>query len=385
MSGLTAWITAQWVRRGWGARLMWPLHLLMLALVRLRRQLFAMGWLSTTRLAVPVLVVGNRVVGGAGKTPTTLAVLAHLQARGHRPGVLSRGHGRMTTGDRPDDLPLLLDTQSASALSAREVGDEPWLIWRRAQVPMAIHASRGLAGQALLVAHPEIDILVCDDGLQHLALARDVEVVVFDERGAGNGWLLPAGPLREPIDAPTHPGMRMPPLVLYNAPHASTDLPGHLVHKKLGAPRPWADWLHGKWPSDEALATQLEQLHRAPAPEVWAIAGIAQPSRFFEGLSAQGWHFTPCPLADHDALAVLPWPTTARHVLMTEKDAVKIRSDRVQAHSPGVTLWVVGLDFQPDADFWQALDLRLPPAPSLPPTPGRWPRTTETPDGHPTD
>ena len=363
MSGLAAWITAQWPRRGWGARLMWPLHLLMLTLVTLRRQLFALGWLKSTRLPVPVLVVGNRVVGGAGKTPTTLAILAHLQARGHRPGVLSRGHGRHMSSGQEGARPLLLDAQSAQALSAREVGDEPWLIWRRAQVPMAIHARRALAGQALLAAHPEIDLLVCDDGLQHLALARDLEVVVFDERGAGNGWLLPAGPLREPIHAPTHPAMQNAPLVLYNAPQPSTDLPGHLVHKQLAEPRPWAEWLTGHTSVATASSWLLEDLRRAPADQVWAIAGIAQPQRFFDGLSANGWRFTPCPLADHDALTTLPWPATARHVLMTEKDAVKIRAEHVQAHSPGATLWVVGLDFRPDDDFWRALDARLPPAP----------------------
>lgn len=363
MSGLAAWITAQWPRRGWGACLMWPLHLLMLTLVTLRRQLFALGWLRSTRLPVPVLVVGNRVVGGAGKTPTTLAILAHLQARGHRPGVLSRGHGRQKDAGDNAARPVLLDAQSAPSLSAREVGDEPWLIWRRAQVPMAIHAKRALAGQALLAAHPEIDLLVCDDGLQHLALARDVEVVVFDERGAGNGWLLPAGPLREPVHAPTHPGMEQSTLVLYNAPQASTDLPGHLVRKQLGAPRLWAEWLNQEASSDDTLARLTSELRLGPAHEIWAIAGIAQPQRFFDGLSAQGWHFTPCPLADHDALTTLPWPATARHVLMTEKDAVKIRAQHVQAHSPGATLWVVGLDFRPDDDFWRALDARLPPVP----------------------
>jgi len=362
---LVQWITAQWPRRTWGSRLMWPLHGLMLTLVVLRRRWYAWGWLRSTRLSVPVLVVGNRVVGGAGKTPTTLAVLAHLQQRGHRPGLLSRGHGRAMPEGPQAHAPLLLDAGSASHLSAQQVGDEPWLIWRRTGVPMAIHATRALAGQALLAAHPEIDLLVCDDGLQHLALMRDVEIVVFDERGAGNGWLLPAGPLREPIDAPTHPAMRATPLVLYNAATPSTPLPGHLVHKRLGTPTRWADWLAQKPVTQDTNEASLAELRQGPAQAVWAIAGIAQPQRFFDGLSAQGLRFTPCPLADHADLSTLPWPQTARHVLMTEKDAVKIRPEQVQAHSPGATLWVVALDFHPEDSFWQALDARLPPRPGL--------------------
>jgi tetraacyldisaccharide 4'-kinase len=369
MNPLALWITAQWPKRGWGACLMWPLHRLMLGLVAVRRQLYACGWLTSTRLSVPVLVVGNRVAGGAGKTPTTLAVLQHLQMRGYRPGLLSRGHGRAMQKGQAAQAPLLLNAINAPQLSAQHVGDEPWLIWRRAQVPIAVHAKRALAGQTLLKAHPEIDLLVCDDGLQHLALARDIEIVVFDERGAGNGWLLPAGPLREPVDAPTHSGMKVAPLVLYNAAAPSTRLPGHLVGKGLAAPQLWSDWLmQGSAmtaPQAAALDTsdRLTALRQSPANEVWAIAGIAQPQRFFEGLSAQGLHFTPCPLPDHASLSTLPWPTSARHVLMTEKDAVKIRPGQAHAHSPDATLWVVALDFRPEDSFWQALDARLPPRP----------------------
>jgi len=362
---LVLWITAQWPRRGWGACLMWPLHALMLGLVALRRHLYAWGWLTSTRLSVPVLVIGNRVAGGAGKTPTTLAVLNHLKQRGHRPGLLSRGHGRTKPQGPNAQAPMVLDTTSAPRLSAQDVGDEPWLIWRRTGVPMAIHAQRALAGQVLLRAHPEIDILVCDDGLQHLALERDLEIIVFDERGAGNGWLLPAGPLREPFDAPTHPAIQAEPLVLYNAAAPSTSLAGHLVHKHLGTPQPWVDWLTQTLCTAAATEASLDDLRQCPPQDVWAIAGIAQPQRFFDALHAQGLRFTPRPLADHAKLSALPWPTTARHVLMTEKDAVKIQPWQVQAHSPGATLWVSALDFHPEDSFWRALDARLPPGPSL--------------------
>ena len=140
------------------------------------------------RADVPVIVVGNVSAGGAGKTPVTLALLEHLRARGWHPGVVSRGYGRRTTDCR--------EVRSDSL--ALDVGDEPLLIARRAQVPVFVARQRMQAVQALRQAHPRINLIVCDDGLQHLALARDVEICVFNDEGVGNGWLLPAGPLREP-------------------------------------------------------------------------------------------------------------------------------------------------------------------------------------------
>ena len=176
-------LRAAWTRRGPVAVLLWPLSRLYGALAaRERRRAVSM------RLPVPVVVIGNVVAGGAGKTPTTLAVVAHLKARGWRPGILSRGHGR----DTDDCREVLPDSDP------RAVGDEPLLLRQRAKVPVFVATRRAEAGRALLAAHPDCDLLVCDDGLQHLALARDVEICVFDARGVGNGWLLPAGPLREP-------------------------------------------------------------------------------------------------------------------------------------------------------------------------------------------
>ena len=347
---LSDWLMARWPRRTWATRALWPLHLIMSALVALRRTAYALGWARVNTLPVPVLVVGNRIVGGAGKTPSVIAILAHLQARGHRPGLLTRGHGRQST-----EATLLLDDASAAALNARQVGDEPWLIWRRTHVPTAIDARRARGGLALLAHHPDIDILVCDDGLQHLALARDIEVVVFDERGQGNGWLLPAGPLREPIDAPSPPSTRGQPLVLYNAPATTTPLPGFVVHKRLLAPRPWQEWLRG----DAQHVASHFALQQARPDQVWAVAGIAQPERFFEGLRAMGLSFTPCPLADHASFDPLPWPSDISHVVMTEKDAVKLDLEQVRKHRPKTQVWVAALDFSPGADFWRALDARL--------------------------
>lgn len=341
--GLEGWLTRQWLKRGLAACLMWPAHLLMSALVGLRRQAYWQGWLATDTLSLPVVVVGNRIAGGAGKTPTVLALLAHLQAQGWQPGVLSRGHGRVRPGD---DAPLVLDQQTQARLSAREVGDEPWLIWQKTRCPLAVHRRRARAAQALMAAHPEIDILVCDDGLQHLALARQIEIVVFDARGAGNGWLLPAGPLREPLNSPRHPATLGEPIVLYNALAPSTPLPGHLARPSLAPLQSLADWWTGRASTQPDLRGQ----------DCWAVAAIAQPRRFFETLKAQGLDPHPCPLPDHDDLRELPWPLGVRHVIMTEKDAVKLTPQRLAAERSGTQVWVAPLSFEIDDSFWQALD-----------------------------
>ena len=163
---------AIWARRGWSARLLWPLSVLYGALVATRRQRYAQGKRPVKRLPVPVIVVGNVVVGGAGKTPTVLALLAHLLERGWTPGVVSRGHGRRGQ----DILALTPDTP------ASEGGDEPTLIHRRTGVPVFVGRHRAEAARALLAQHPEVNLLLCDDGLQHLALGRDIGIAVFDDR-----------------------------------------------------------------------------------------------------------------------------------------------------------------------------------------------------------
>jgi tetraacyldisaccharide 4'-kinase len=349
MTGIEGWLTRQWTHPSPAACLMWPLQALMQLAVRTRRMLYQHGWLATHALPVPVIVVGNRIAGGAGKTPTVMAVLAHLRAQGWTPGVLSRGHGRRPTAGAQ---PLVLDERNASTLSARDVGDEPWLIWRRTACPMGIARQRFNAGQALLAAHPEIDILVCDDGLQHLALARQVEIVVFDERGAGNGWLLPAGPLREPIHSPPHPACVAEPLVVYNAPQASTPLSGHLASKALGPLEALSGWWQG------AADRAVEAAPDGQQPII-AVAGIAQPQRFFQSLQAQGLSVTPCPMPDHDSLDPLPWGPEVSQVIMTEKDAVKLTPERLAAQRPRTRVWVAPLSFEIAPAFWQALDRAL--------------------------
>jgi tetraacyldisaccharide 4'-kinase len=350
-AALEQWLTRQWMARGPGACLLWPLSLLMQVLVGARRWAYQRGWLQATVLPVPVIVVGNRIAGGAGKTPTVMAVLAWLKAQGYRPGVLTRGHGRPSGAGHGASPTLVLDSATQHQLQAAMVGDEPWLIWRRAQCPMAIDRDRARGALALLAAHPTLNILVCDDGLQHLALARQIEIVVFDERGQGNGWLIPAGPLREPINSPPHPNAMGAPLVLYNAPGPSTSLPGYLAKRRLASLQTLSEWWAGQ-PHASALPALSQQ-------DCWAVAAIAQPQRFFDALRDIGIVATPCPMPDHDDLSELPWPLGVSHVIMTEKDAVKLTPERLNQERPGTQVWVAPLSFQIEDPFWQALATSL--------------------------
>ncbi len=302
-----------------------------------RRALFASGLRARSRSPVPVIVVGNVLVGGAGKTPTVIAIVSLLARNGRSPGIVSRGYGRAG-----DDVVLLDGTANA-----RQVGDEPLLLARRTGVPVAVGADRVAAVRALVHAHPEVDVVVSDDGLQHLALGRDVEVLVFDERGTGNGRMLPAGPLREQVPRALLPRQ----LVVYNAAAATTPLPGHVARRELAGVVPLADWWRGASADRAALAALRGR-------SIVAAAGIARPERFFAMLRDSGLAIVELPLADHADFATLPWPAATRDVVVTEKDAVKLEATR----SLAANVWVARLDFALDAAFEAALLALLPPS-----------------------
>ncbi|MBZ8138681.1 tetraacyldisaccharide 4'-kinase [Rubrivivax gelatinosus] len=289
------------------------------------------------RAPVPVVVVGNLIVGGAGKTPTVIALVHALRAAGRTPGVISRGFGRDDGGVRAVD----------GASAAAEVGDEPLVIRRRSGAPVWVGRDRVAAARALCAAHPEVDVLVSDDGLQHRRLARDAEIVVFDERGIGNGRLLPAGPLREPLPAQLPPGR----FVLYNAPRPTTPLPGVIALRALGPALALEDWAAGR--SDAA-----QPLQALRGRTLLAAAGIASPERFFTMLEAAGLTLRRLPLADHHGYDALPWPAATAEVVTTEKDAVKLAGRALG----GTRVWVVGLDFRlPDSLVQDVLRLVAPP------------------------
>lgn len=290
-------LTRAWLKRGLLAWLLWPLSLLVAGLGAARRQLYQRSWLKTERVPVPVIVVGNVVAGGSGKTPVVIALVTHLTAHGLKVGVVSRGYGRQSTDCR--------EVTAASAIT--EVGDEPALIHNTTQVPVFVAARRIDAAKALLARHPDTQVIISDDGLQHLALYRDLEICVFDNRGVGNGFLLPAGPLREPWPRPVD-------WVLHTGTHAA--------FSGFSAPRALAPLAR----QADGRAVRLADLARTPAVPLMALAAIAKPEDFFAMLRAQGLTLSrTLALPDHYDFNSWSHNTSKGYTLIcTEKDAVKL-------------------------------------------------------------
>jgi len=312
-------------------------------------------------LGVPVVVVGNVIVGGAGKTPTVIALVALLREQGWTPGIVSRGHGRADA-----DVRLLDARVPPGAATPQAFGDEPLLMHRRTGAPVAVARRRRDAAMRLLAAHPEVDIVVADDGLQHHALARDVELVVFDGRGIGNGQALPAGPLRERAAAIWPAGASAAPrFILVNGrwpapPARALPAPAERcfeARRALGGALALDEWAHGGVATRDGLAA----LRGRP---LVAAAGIGDPERFFAMLEAEGLAIARLPLADHATLDPLPWPADTADAIVTEKDAVKLAGRALGR----TRVWVATLDFGlPDA-LAQALRAALP-ARTAPPSP----------------
>jgi tetraacyldisaccharide 4'-kinase len=308
-------LTRAWMRRGWLACLLWPLSLLFGLIALIRRTLYRFGFKQAVRLPVPVIVVGNIFVGGTGKTPLTIWLVQALRQAGYTPGVISRGYGSKLAEAR----------EVTSASQAQDVGDEPLLIAERTACPVMVGRARVAVGQALLAAHPDVDVLVSDDGLQHYAMARDVEIVLSDARGNGNGWLLPAGPLREPVSR------RRDFTVCNVGSDSSATAPAGAVSMQLVTDQ--VELL-----KDRACTQPLEALSRAE--DIVAVAGIGNPSRFFATLTQAGLNFEAVALPDHYDFAQNPFAgLTAAVILITEKDAVKCRAIEAIKNDPRI--WVV--------------------------------------------
>jgi len=313
-----------WMHRGPLAVALWPLSRVYALLAAAHRAAFRLGLMRPFRPCVPVVVVGNVVAGGAGKTPVTIAIVDHLRSRGIAAGVVSRGYGRSATP--PGDC---LEVHPGAPPA--QVGDEPLLIREHTGAPVFVAARRADAVRALLQAHPATRVIVCDDGLQHHALARDIEICVFDRRGTGNGWLLPAGPLREAWP-------RACDLVLRDA--AARGIDGHPVRRSLAAAG------HDR----SGRQVPLDSLRGA---RLVAVAGIAQPDAFFTMLRDRGLALAhTVPLPDHHDFATAPELDPGATVLCTEKDAAKL-----WAHRPDAL--AVPLEVQIDPAFWPAFDALL--------------------------
>lgn len=321
-----------WRHRGWLACLLWPVAQLHGLLVRVRQVLYRRGLLASERFPVPVIVVGNVVVGGGGKTPLVMTLVKHLQAQGLLVGVVSRGYGRADG--------KILEVRSSTPIY--ESGDEPALIQHTTGAPVFVATRRVDALRALLATYPGTAVVVCDDGLQHYALQRDIEIAVFDDRGLGNGWLLPAGPLREPWPLRQQQGLD---LVLHTGQKPAFE--GFTSTRKL---------------ADQARAADGQQISLASLRglPLTALAGIAHPEAFFAMLRARGLTLAQTfAMPDHhdfdgDDLSVY----ANRTVLCTEKDAVKLFALPAWA---GVKLLAVALEFSPAPAFLAALDDRLRP------------------------
>ena len=297
------WLSRLWYGRKSPPAWLLPLSRLFAAGVALRRRLYASGWCRSQRLPVPVLVVGNIAVGGTGKTPLTLALVRALRHIGWRPGIICRGYGAESREVRPvnpDDDP-------------GAAGDEALLMAVRSGVPVWAGRNRSAAGRALLQAHPEVNLLVSDDGLQHLALMRTMEIAVVDgERLLGNGALLPAGPLREPrsrldsVDA-----------LVTNGPAGGPLAPGVPQFVLTLKPVGWVP-LDGAGPPREVTHFSGRQAH--------AVAGIGHPQRFFRLLASLGVRAIPHAFPDHHPFrpGELRFEPAAP-LLMTEKDGIKCR------------------------------------------------------------
>ena len=280
-----------------------PLHLLLLpisllfrALATLRRTLYLGHILTSKKLAVPVIVIGNISAGGTGKTPLTLALAQQLIRRGRHPLIVSRGHG----GSAQQPQRVTPDSD------VRQAGDEPLLMARRNLCPVWIGKDRAAAAQTALQANPQCDVVLCDDGLQHYRLQRDMEIAVIDgARGFGNGFMLPAGPLREPVSR-----LRTVDAVVVNDGDTSTGqyamrLSGEIFHNLLT-------------PGRTATAAELGKLR------CHAVAGIGHPQRYFRHLQSLGISFTPHAFPDHHPYCAADLSfADCDAVLLTEKDAVK--------------------------------------------------------------
>ena len=288
-----------WVNRIWyGKRIppLWtmPAAMVFAAIVAARRGLYRRGWFKVSRLSCPVIVVGNLSVGGTGKTPLVCWIVDKLKAQGRRPGIVTRGYGGS------ESAPQLIDGNADPVLH----GDEPVMMARRAGVPVGVGRDRPAAAQLLIDAN--CDVIVSDDGMQHYALGRDCEIVVVDgDRRFGNGWVLPAGPLREPIAR-----LKTADAVVVNGGRGLLD--GALAMKLDGIE------------AVSVLGGTVRSLLSFVGDSVHAVAGIGNPDRFFNMLRAHGVQVCGHTLDDHAQISSqMILFDDQKPVLMTEKDAVK--------------------------------------------------------------
>ncbi|MEI6768437.1 MAG: tetraacyldisaccharide 4'-kinase [Betaproteobacteria bacterium] len=352
MNKLTQFL-AQTLERSWlkGSRLAWvfaPVLWPLSKLIWFTLRWYAVWQPSNGQDALPValLVVGNVYVGGVGKTPLVIALVEHFKTQGIRVGVISRGYA--ARGTNLTRAPKVLSAQD----QATAVGDEPMLIFKRTGVPVCVGVNRHLAAKHLLHLHPQVQVIISDDGLQNNNLSPEMTVCVFDNRGLGNGWTLPAGPLREvwPRTKGLHPSQSAPYQWVVNT-GDHPQISGFAAQRSLAK----------KAFNAQGVGIELVQLQAHPKAELMAVAGVGQPHLFFDMLKNLGLDIDRClTLPDHageedyvdllKSLKLESRPNT--HILCTEKDAVKLWSIYPQALA-------VALEMQLPSAFLKEIDQAL--------------------------
>lgn len=313
---LHSWLQSQWYDTPAPSPFLTGLEKLFIQAVRARQNAYRQGRKKVDRLPVPVIIVGNLTVGGTGKTPLTLWLADLLKHHGYRPGIISRGYG-----GKKQSRPLIVGLET----TPEEAGDEPVLIARRSGCPACIYPRRAEAGRTLLAA-TDCDILIADDGLQHYALARDIEIAVVDGvRGFGNGHCLPAGPLREPP--------------------ARLETVDWVIYSGTGPENSIVMSLASNAAVNLANPEQHRPLDHFAGEKTYAMAGIGHPQRFFDDLRRRGLAVESRAFPDHHAYRREDLAFAGSSPLfMTEKDAVKCR------HFANLNHWYIPVQAQlPDA------------------------------------
>jgi len=301
------WLVNSWYQPSPIRWLLAPLSGLYRIIIALRLSLYRHGILQSTSLSVPIIIIGNISVGGTGKTPAVIWLTKQLQQAGYRPGIISRGYG----GKSPGQTKIVTKYSLAS-----DVGDEPIIIFRQTACPTVVGANRVAVGQTLLDNY-DCNVIISDDGLQHYALKRDIEIVVIDgKREFGNQYCLPAGPLREPLSRLKSVGA-----IIYNG----SD--GDVVHNMQ---------LIQTMAVNLIDSTNTRPIDTFKTSEVHAIAGIGNPTRFFDHLTAKGLKLIPHSFADHHPFQLNDIDFgDQKPILMTEKDAVKCQ------HFANKNMWYI--------------------------------------------
>lgn len=306
--------------------LLWPLSLIFSLLSAFRRLLYRTGILNSTKISVPVIIIGNISVGGTGKTPFTLWLAQQLLDAGWHPAIISRGYTK-TSQKRPN-IPHAVELNDSPDV----VGDEPLLMVQRDLCPVWVGRNRVAVAQTLLQAHPECDVILSDDGLQHYRLQRDVEIVLVDgNRRFGNGFLLPAGPLREPVSR-----LKTVDIVVVNGGNVVT---GEFAMSLIGS-----SFYNLLNPNTSLPSTAFA------GQRVHAIAGIGHPERFFSHLLQLGLNVQTHAFPDHHCYSASDIEFNDEEaILMTEKDAVKCAQFATEL------CWVLRVDAQIDPALAQLI------------------------------